>query len=121
MRCTITLHVWIRKDKVVLAYKIGKQWKFKRYELDELVVGFIKRRISEELLPEDIVILTSKTIENSWILADKQYGDKNLYTNMEMGKILFAKIRKFNGLEAEAILIIDKGDFLRNIATNRKV
>ena len=79
----------------------------KESELDALVGGFIKRCIYEELLPEDIVILTSKTIENSWITADKQYGGQSLSTTKETGKILFTTIRKFKGLEAEAILIID--------------
>ncbi|WP_068540664.1 helix-turn-helix domain-containing protein [Olegusella massiliensis] len=33
----VTLRGWLRKDKGVPAHKIGKQWKFKRSELDEWV------------------------------------------------------------------------------------
>ena len=32
-----TIRDWIRKGKDVPAKKIGKQWKFKRYELDQWV------------------------------------------------------------------------------------
>ena len=34
---TVTLRGWIKKDKSVPAHKIGKQWKFKKIELDEWV------------------------------------------------------------------------------------
>ena len=61
----------------------------------------------EGLLPEDIVILTARTIENSWISPEKEYAGQTLSTSKEPGKILFTTIRKFKGLEAEAILIID--------------
>lgn len=33
----VTLRGWLRKDKGVPAHKIGKQWKFKRSELDAWV------------------------------------------------------------------------------------
>ena len=32
-----TIRNWIRKDKGVPAHKVGKQWKFKRSELDEWI------------------------------------------------------------------------------------
>lgn len=32
-----TIRDWIRKEKGIPAHKIGKQWKFKRSELDEWV------------------------------------------------------------------------------------
>lgn len=34
---TVTLRGWIKKDKTLPAHKIGKQWKFKKSELDEWV------------------------------------------------------------------------------------
>lgn len=34
---TVTLRGWIKKEKSVPAHKIGKQWKFKKIELDEWV------------------------------------------------------------------------------------
>lgn len=33
----VTLRGWIRNEKSVPAHKIGKQWKFKRSELDQWV------------------------------------------------------------------------------------
>lgn len=33
----VTLRSWIRNEKGVPAHKIGKQWKFKRSELDQWV------------------------------------------------------------------------------------
>lgn len=33
----VTMRNWIRKGKDVPAHKIGKQWKFKRSELDKWV------------------------------------------------------------------------------------
>ena len=76
-------------------------------ELEAIVTNFIKRCVIEGLLPEDIVILTARTIENSWISPEKEYAGQTLSTSKEPGKILFTTIRKFKGLEAEAILIID--------------
>ena len=76
-------------------------------ELEVIVAGFVKRCMDEGLLPEDVVILTLGTIGNSWISVDKDYVRQNLSLSKESGKILFATIRKFKGLEAEAILIID--------------
>lgn len=33
----VTLRTWIKKDDSMPAHKIGKQWKFKKTELDEWV------------------------------------------------------------------------------------
>ena len=34
---TVTLRGWIKKDSTLPAHNIGKQWKFKKSELDEWV------------------------------------------------------------------------------------
>lgn len=34
---TVTLRGWIKKDSTLPAHKIGKQWKFKKSQLDEWV------------------------------------------------------------------------------------
>ena len=57
--------------------------------------------------PSDVVILTAKTIESSWIDQGKKYAGHELSCEGEPGKILFTTIRKFKGLEAEVILIVD--------------
>ncbi|BDR81661.1 hypothetical protein N072000002_18440 [Clostridium tetani] len=33
----VTLRGWIKKDETLPAHKVGKQWKFKRSEIDEWV------------------------------------------------------------------------------------
>jgi len=76
-------------------------------EAEKLVDDFVKRMMSEGLDTSDIAILTAKTLEDTWISKEKKYGGKELTTTGEEGKILFTTIRKFKGLEAEAILIID--------------
>ena len=34
---TVTLRGWIKKDSSIPAHKVGKQWKFKRSEIDEWI------------------------------------------------------------------------------------
>lgn len=72
-----------------------------------IVEGFIKRMTNEGLSADDIVILSMKTVENSWIPVSKSYAGYPLTSNREKGKILYTTIRKFKGLEAEAVLIVD--------------
>lgn len=76
-------------------------------EAETIVDEFIKRMLSEGLDVSDIAILTAKTLEDTWISTSKKYGGKELSSSGEDGKVLFTTIRKFKGLEAEAILIID--------------
>ena len=76
-------------------------------EQEKIVNDFIKRVIGEGLDLSDVVILTAKTVESSRINLDKTYAGQTLSTTQEPGTILFTTIRKFKGLEAEAILIVD--------------
>ncbi|WP_455155131.1 NERD domain-containing protein [Stomatobaculum longum] len=76
-------------------------------EEEKIVSDFIKRSMDEGLDFSDVVILTAKTIESSWIDPTKKYAGQELSCKGEPGKILFTTIRKFKGLEAEAILIVD--------------
>lgn len=76
-------------------------------EIEAIVSNFMKRATAEGLLPEDIVVLTAETLEKSWLDVKKEYGGQRLSFTKEQGKVLFTTIRKFKGLEAEAILIID--------------
>lgn len=76
-------------------------------EEEKIVSDFVKRVMDEGLDPSDVVILTAKTIESSWIDPGKKYAGQELSCEGEAGKILFTTIRKFKGLEAEAILIVD--------------
>jgi superfamily I DNA and RNA helicase len=76
-------------------------------EMESIVVDFIKRVSSEGFRPEDVVVLTAKTTENSWLKIGKKYGGFQLSSSREPGKIFFTTIRKFKGLEADTILIVD--------------
>ena len=76
-------------------------------EEEKILSDFIKQVIDEGLDVSDVVILTAKTIESSWIDLNKKYAGHELSCEVESGKILFTTIRKFKGLEAEAILILD--------------
>ena len=76
-------------------------------ELESIVNDFVTKMISEGLSPDEIVILTAKSTDNSWIDVTKKYGEQVLSLSRESGKLWFTTIRKFKGLEAEAILIVD--------------
>ena len=76
-------------------------------ELDDIVEKFIKSIKDEGVKPEDIVILSAKTIEDSWIDLNKQFAGYELSIERIKGKILFTTIRKFKGLESDVVLIVD--------------
>ncbi len=73
----------------------------------DVVEQFIKKVTSEGVLPKDIVILTAKTLEDTWIDTNRKYAGFELSNVAEEGKILFTTIRKFKGLESEVVLIVD--------------
>ncbi len=76
-------------------------------ELEKLVSSFIGRAIAEGLGAEDVVVLTCGTPESSWLDTSHLYGGISLSLERAPGKVLFTTIRKFKGLEAEAVLIVD--------------
>lgn len=90
-------------------------------ELESIVNTFMKRVAAEGLQPEDIVVLTAKTTEKSWLKAGADYGGQFLSLVKEPGKVLFTTIRKFKGLEAEAILIVDTAMSALADAGNRRL
>ena len=76
-------------------------------EYSDIITDFVNFVKNEGVAPEDAVILSAATVENSWVDTSKSYAGLNLSTEKEEGKILFTTIRKFKGLEAKAILIVD--------------
>lgn len=90
-------------------------------ELESIVSTFMKRVAAEGLQPEDIVVLTAKTTEKSWLKAGADYGGQILSLMKEPGKVLFTTIRKFKGLEAEAIFIVDTAMSALADAENRRL
>ena len=81
----------------------------------------MKRVTDEGLNPSDIVILTAKTIESSWIDPSKKFAGVSLSCDGEPDKILFTTIRKFKGLEAEAVLIVDAQMSALTVPENRRL
>lgn len=77
-------------------------------ELNEIVKKFIKNVIVEgNLKPEEIVILTATSQEKTWLNIDNIYEGNKISTIPEKDSILFTTIRKFKGLEAKAVLLLD--------------
>lgn len=93
----------------------------KETELEKIVIDFVKRVTDEGLNPSDIVILTAKTIESSWIDPSKKFAGVSLSCDGEPDKILFTTIRKFKGLEAEAVLIVDAQMSALTVPENRRL
>ena len=66
-------------------------------------------RIVDNKKEQDVVILTVKSVESSALRnSQKIYEEKGeYYFKSEKGDFLFNTVRKFKGLESEAIIIID--------------
>lgn len=76
-------------------------------ELMWIVSNFVIRMIEDKLKIEDIVILTTSSIENSILQNIKRVGGIPISTTPKKNHILFTSVRKFKGLEAKAVLLID--------------
>jgi len=74
---------------------------------DALVSAFLEKAQAEGLTAGDIVILTARSVDRTWVSLNRTYAGLALSTEEERGKVLFTSIRKFKGLEAEAVLIVD--------------
>lgn len=75
-------------------------------KLSRLIDSYIKKGFDQN----EIVILTSKTIEKSELKVMK-VGKYNITHDFNVkNEILFTTVRKFKGLEAEAILFVDLND-----------
>ncbi|MFI3249855.1 MAG: ATP-binding domain-containing protein [Eubacteriales bacterium] len=78
-------------------------------EAKQLLVKLLKKYTSAGIPKENIVILTCKT-ENTSCLQPKDFKLTDAYqlsSTKESSKILFTTVRKFKGLEAEAVICID--------------
>lgn len=76
------------------------------------VIKRIKRIVGEFLKqdavqPEDIAILTMSTRENSLLINLNSVHSIPLVEFFEKGKICFTTVRKFKGLEARVIFVVD--------------
>lgn len=76
-------------------------------ELINTAVSFVKKSIDAGIRLDDIVFLTVETEAKSLLNGVARVGNYNISSEREVGKILFTSVRKFKGLEAKAVLIID--------------
>lgn len=76
-------------------------------ELKVVVERFLEKMKKEEVPAEKIAILSATTMSNTFLNLNENYSGFQLSETREEGKIHFTTIRKFKGLEADAILIVD--------------
>lgn len=76
-------------------------------ELIAVVSDFVTRMLQDKLKVEDVVILTIDSVKNSMLQNNMHIGSILISTTPKKGHILFTSVRKFKGLEAKAILLID--------------
>ena len=63
--------------------------------------------IQDKVKPEDIVILTTSSVPNSMLKNISAINGVSISTEPTKNNILFTSVRKFKGLEAKAVLLID--------------
>lgn len=76
-------------------------------ELIAVVSDFVTRMLQDKLKVEDVVILTIDSVKKSMLQNNMHIGSILISTTPKKGHILFTSVRKFKGLEAKAILLID--------------
>jgi len=75
-------------------------------QLVTLAGNFVKEMQEQGIGTEDFVILTVGSVAHSLLKADKLYGVP-VSEQKENGKVWLTSVRKFKGLEAKAVLLID--------------
>jgi hypothetical protein len=76
-------------------------------ELRNIVTKFVTKMIQDKVRPEDIVILTTSSVSNSMLRNTSSVNGVPISTEPKKNCILFTSVRKFKGLEAKAVLLID--------------
>ncbi|GAB4381666.1 MAG: ATP-dependent helicase [Elainellaceae cyanobacterium] len=79
-----------------------------RSQIPTLISELVGRLIQEKAVePEEIAILTMQTEERSALARLEKVSTSPLSSLIEKGKICFTSVRKFKGLEAKVIFLID--------------
>ena len=76
-------------------------------ELQSIVRNFVSRMMQDKLKYEDIVILTTTSVKNSMLHVDMDINGVPISIEPKKNHVLFTSVRKFKGLEAKAVLLID--------------
>lgn len=76
-------------------------------EMCQAAEKFVRDMLQQRIKPEDMVILSVHSIGHSALCEVKQLGGLSVSLTQEPGKIWFSTVRKFKGLEARAVLVVD--------------
>lgn len=76
-------------------------------ELQKQADHFVKDMCQQGVALKDMVILTAHSVGHSGLKGCRTLNGIPVTTEPEDGKILFTSVRKFKGLEATAVLLID--------------
>lgn len=76
-------------------------------ELRQIAAQFVKRMLTQRMKPEQIVILSVRAVENSALSGVSELAGLPVSLSPAKGKIWFTSVRKFKGMEADAVLLID--------------
>lgn len=88
------------KQPQCFTYKDGK-------ELQTIAANFVKEMLKNGLKPDDIAILSIHRTETNPLNELTALAGIPLSGKKEPNKVWFTSIRKFKGLEAQAVLIVD--------------
>ena len=81
--------------------------KEKKKNLIEAIESFVNTSIGEGISLADIVILTVNTLKYSVLTDVKSISKIPISNKQEIGKVWFTTVRRFKGLEAKAVLVLD--------------
>jgi DNA helicase IV len=81
--------------------------KEKKKEIIESIESFVNTSIGEGISLADIVILTVNTLKHSILTDVKSISKIPISNKQELGKVWFTTVRRFKGLEAKAVLVVD--------------
>lgn len=76
-------------------------------ELRQIAAQFVKRMLTQRMKPEQIVILSVRAVENSALCGVSELAGLPVSLSPAKGKIWFTSVRKFKGMEADAVLLTD--------------
>ncbi len=76
-------------------------------ELRKIAAQFVKRMLTQRMKPEQIVILSIRAVEHSALCGVSELAGLPISLSPAPGKIWFTSVRKFKGMEADAVLLID--------------
>ena len=76
-------------------------------ELLNEATKFVQKAISSGVQPDEVVFLTVETEKKSWLSGVTSINKIMISNEKTEGNILFTSVRKFKGLEAKAVMIVD--------------